>query len=268
MNKNNVALFLCIAITCLAFTTDVQKRSIRENGFDVECYIAVKKLRSFDDDKTYYWFKSGGVHQSTANAAGNVLHDAYLKYYRSNQLAEKGTFSYGLKTGVWKSWFENGQLRLQESWTNGYLDGEIINYDSNGNLVLKGKYRNNARVGQWINYRTKDTSYYKKDIQFEEKPQNLIQRVLRKKDSLEKIQIKTDRIAKKRNDSIKRVKHKLERRLKKRNDSIKRVKAKQLKLNKRKQDSLDRVNKKQNPKAPGATKPKKGFFKKLFKKKN
>ena len=263
MKKNSIVIFLSIAITCFAFTTDLQKRSIRENGFDVECYIAVKKLRNFDSDKTYYWFKSGGVHQSIANAAGNVLHDTYLKYYRSNQLAEKGAFDYGLKTGTWKSWFENGQLRLQESWSNGYLDGEVLNYDSSGNLIIKGKYRNNVKVGQWINYRTRDTSYYKDDIKLEEKPRNLIQRVLRKKDSLEKIQIKTDRLIKKRNDSIKRAKHKLDKQLKRRNDSIKRVRAKEERLQKRKQDSLDRVN----PKAKEAAKPKEGFFKRVFKKK-
>lgn len=257
-------IMLLTVVMCLAFTTDLQKRTVREKGFDIECYISLKKLKSYDDDKIYYWFKSGGIHQSLSNIGGDVLHDSYLKYYRSNQIAERGIFNYGLKTGTWRDWNEAGQLVLQEQWSNGYKHGKSISYNTNGDLKLKGEYKNNIKVGRWINYNTKDTVYYKKDAVFNEKPQGLIKRLLRKKDSIEKVQIKQDRFIKKRNDSLNRMKIKFKRTLKKRNDSIKRIQNKLNKRIKKKQDSINKIKKQQKETTKNDTI---GFFKRLFKKK-
>ncbi|WP_428741883.1 toxin-antitoxin system YwqK family antitoxin [Tenacibaculum sp.] len=254
--KNSI-VFLVISCIFFSFLSDVQKRTIRDDGFDIECYIALKKLKSFGMDKTYYWFKSGRIHHSLSNIGGYVLHDSYIKYYRSNQLAEKGVFNYGLKTGIWENWYENGQLKLQEVWSNGYRDGEMTSYDEDGNLVLKGEYRNNLKVGYWIDYKTKDTLYYKKDIKFEEKPKNLLQRVLRKKDSIEKVQIKAERINERKKDSLKRVKRKVDRLIKKRNDSINKAQEKMEKLNQKKLDSIEKSRNTHE-----------SFFDKLFKKKD
>lgn len=209
-------------------------------------------------DKTYYWFKSGEIHHSLSNIGGYVLHNSYIKYYRSNQLAEKGVFHYGLKTGVWEGWHENGQLKFKEYWNNGYKDGEFMAYDVDGHLELKGTYRNNLKVGYWVNYKTKDTLYYKKNIEFEEKPKNLLQRLLRKKDSLEKVQIKTDRILKRKNDSIKKAKANQNRLIEKRNDSINRA---QKRLQKQNQKKIDSINKSKG------IKNSKSLFERLFKKK-
>ena len=244
-------IVLLTATLCFAFTTDVQKRMVREKGFDIECYISLKKLNSFNEDKVYFWFKSGEIHQSLSNIGGYVLHSSFLKYYRGNQLAEKGTFDFGLKTGVWESWYENGKLKLQEQWTDGYKDGEVSTYDADGHLVLKGKYRNNLKVGRWINYKTKDTTYYKKDFKLKEKPESLLHHILKRKDSVEKVQIKINRARKKKSDSIKRVKNKMSKEVKKRNDSINRANKKQIRST-----------------TQGKTKnTSKSFFKKLFKKK-
>ncbi len=185
-----IGILILVLFICLAFSSDLQKKIVRQGAFDIECYIALKEINTFNTNKIYYWYKSGEIHQSQSNIGGNVLHNTFIKYYRSNQLAEKGDFNYGLKTDVWKSWHENGQLKLQEYWNNGYKDGDVTKYDVDGNLILKGKYKNNLKVGQWINYKTKDTTYYKNNSKLEEKPTNFLQRFLRKKDSLEKVQIK------------------------------------------------------------------------------
>lgn len=200
--------FLLISMICFAFTTDVQKRVIRENGFDVECYISLKKLKSFNDDKTYYWFKSGGIHQSLGNVGGYVLHNLHLKYYRSNQLAEKGAFNYGVKNGIWKFWNKKGQLILQERWNNGFKQGEFTKYNDQGDLVTIGTYKNNLKTGRWIDYVSMDTTYHKSDAVFNKKPKNLLQRVLRKKDSLEKANEKSKKLFLKRKDSIEKAKNK------------------------------------------------------------
>lgn len=248
--KKGISILL-ISLFCFAFTTDVQKKMIRDNGFDIECYITLEKPSTFNTSKMYYWFKSGRIHESLSYAGGDVLHNSYAKYYRSDQIAEKGTFNYGLKIGIWQNWYENGQLNALESWKNGYKDGEFITYETNGDILTIGKYRNNLKVGKWINYSTKDTTYYKKDFKLEEKPKSLLQRVLRKRDSIEKIQIKRDKALEKRKDSIARVKIKRDRKIKKAKDSLARIHKKEKKSVSSKKTKKDED----------------GFFKKLFKKK-
>ncbi|MEW4923104.1 hypothetical protein [Algibacter sp. 2305UL17-15] len=255
MNLRKSIIFIFTIGVCFAFTIDVQKRMVRENGFDIECYISLKKSKNFDNNKIYYWFKSGRIHSSLANAGGYVLHNSCSKYYRSNQIAEQGAFNYGLKDGVWKSWYENGQLQLQEFWKAGYKDGKSTVYDSEGKIISVGDYRNNLKTGRWINYKTKDTTYHKNNSTYTERPLGLIERVLRKRDSLEKVQIKLDKIFKRKTDSLKRLKIKFDRKIKKQNDSIKKQKKK---LNKIAQKKLDSINKHKNTED--------GFFKKLFQK--
>ncbi|OEK07851.1 hypothetical protein A8C32_15325 [Flavivirga aquatica] len=253
--KKALSLILFSAI-CIAFSSDLQKKILRYDGFNIECYVSPKKRSNFNNNKMYYWFKSGEIHQSLSAAGGFVLHKKYSKYYRSNQLAEQGEFNYGLKTGTWKTWHNNGKLKFIEEWKQGYKNGEFIAFDSLGNQTSTGSYNNNLKNGYWIDFIKKDTTYHRKKEVFNEKPRNLIKRVFRKKDSLEKIQIKLIRATERKNDSIKRIKTKSDRLLKKRNDSIKRVK---IKLDKSAKKRLDSINK--------TKKTKRGFLDKVFKKK-
>lgn len=252
---------LLLTSVCFAFTIDVQKKVIRQKGFDIECFVALVQPVNFNDSKTYYWFKSGEIHESVASSGGFVLHKQYSKYYKSNQLIQQGEFNYGLKTGVWKTWYKNGNLKYKEHWKNGFKEGDFSTYDSLGQLMVQGAYKNNLKSGQWIDYIKKDTTYHAKSLVFDEKPKNLIQRTFRKKDSLEKVQLKLDRINKRKTDSINKQKIKRKRLIEKRNDSIKRANNKLKRLAKKQTDSIERAtNKKQK-------KPKKGFLNTLFKKK-
>ncbi|MEP1488048.1 MAG: hypothetical protein ABJK28_06445 [Algibacter sp.] len=246
---------ILIAVVCFSFSSDLQKKVIRNNGFDIECYVSPKKQTNFNDSKVYYWYKSGEIHQSLSNAGGFVLHKDYYKYYKSNELAEQGTFNFGLKIGTWKTWYKNGSLKIWEEWKQGHRDGHFKTFDSLGNLVNKGVYKNNIKNGYWVNYVMKDTVYHKSKETFKERPKNAVERLLRKRDSLEKIKIKFDRITKRKTDSIKRIKVKSDRLIKKRNDSINKV---HNKLEKVTQKKLDSINK-----SKGIHE---NFFKKLFKK--
>ncbi|GAA3591210.1 hypothetical protein Q4Q39_15855 [Flavivirga amylovorans] len=254
--KRVIGIIIC-SVLCFAFSTDVQRKVIRDNGFDIECYVAQEKPSNFNKGKIYYWFKSGQIHQSMSTSGGLVLHKKYSKYYKSNQLAEQGTFSFGLKIGDWKTWHENGILMTNVAWSNGYKNGHFKAYDSQGNLIEKGNYKQNLKDGYWIDFVKKDTTYHKNSFKFKERPKNLVERLLRKRDSLEKVQIKTDKRIKRKNDSINRVKLKLERINKKRNDSIKRVQTKLKKLEQKKQDSIN--------KSLGKPTQKKNFLNTLFK---
>ncbi len=164
---------------------DIQKKIVRNDEFDIECYVLVNEETSFDYDKVYYWFKAGEIHNSQSGVGGELLHDRYIKYYRSKQLAEKGLFYYGLKDGVWKTWYENGQLKKMINWSKGKKKGVLVSYDSIGNELEKGKYKNDLKTGKWINNKKGDTIVYKKgEISIPEiKPikKSFFQRLFRKK---------------------------------------------------------------------------------------
>ncbi len=158
----------------------VQKKVIRTKEFDIQFYVSLKKKRA-NQNKEYFWYKSGEIHKSVGNAAGELLHLQYVKYYTDNSLAEKGEFKYGLKKGVWKQWYQNGQVMEESRWVDGVKYGPYSYYNEMGELVITGKYRDNIKIGVWINLKTQDTTWYKKGRAFKEHPKI----VKKRQDSIE-----------------------------------------------------------------------------------
>lgn len=206
MKKFVLIFVFCIML--LGMASELQKKIIRSQDFDIECYVSLDKLKKFENHKMYYWFKSGDIHKSLSSSGGLVLHDSYKKYYRTNQLAEEGKFNYGLKDGIWKDWHENGNLKSEMEWFDGYRQGNYKSYDIFGNIETKGRFRNNMKSGRWIDYKTKDTLNYRKDaiiIADTTSQKNFIGRLFIKRDSIQKVQYKQERLLKRRNDSIAKV---------------------------------------------------------------
>ena len=166
--------FVCTLFLVLLIVP--QKRIINADDFDYEFYISSEKNPKYKLGKTYFWFRSGAIHQSTADAGGPLLVDHYAKFYKSKQLAEKGTFDKGLKDGIWKSWYENGNLSSIEKWKNGFRHGDYISYAENGDKKVEGNYRNHKKHGTWIDYVSKDTLVYKKGIVVPKKVKDTVKR--------------------------------------------------------------------------------------------
>ncbi|MFD2433808.1 toxin-antitoxin system YwqK family antitoxin [Mesonia maritima] len=158
----NLTLLLFFVLLLTSFSSpEVQRKLIRQNGYDIECYVVLEEINNFDNNKMYYWFRNSKVHNSMARAGGFVLHGEFKKFYRSQQLAENGFFEYGLKEGEWRSWYLNGKLKSYSEWWDGLKHGEYVEYDSLGNKVIEGRYKRNNKHGEWINYLNKDTLKYK-----------------------------------------------------------------------------------------------------------
>lgn len=150
-----------LSIVLLFLLVNTQKRIINNTDFDYEFYITNEEVKHPKQGKLYYWYKSGAIHSSRSDIGGSVLHDSYTKYYKSSQLAEKGSFKLGLKDGIWKSWNEQGELQVVETWKKGFKHGIFKQYDSVGKMIVKGHYQNHKQHGTWIDYVKKDTLYYK-----------------------------------------------------------------------------------------------------------
>ncbi|MEO1033759.1 MAG: hypothetical protein AAFX55_20420 [Bacteroidota bacterium] len=238
----SIALFFFLSLS-----SDLQRKRIRQGDFDIECYVYTKTLEGFNKKKEYYWFKSGEVHSSYANAGGLLLHDEFKKFYRSKQLAQHGFFNYGLKNGTWRDWYENGKVKSVTNWNNGYKSGKYYQYDQSGALILSGTFRRGIKANQWINHKTADTTYYKNDSVYSEKPQSktskFLNNIFRKRDSTEIAQRQLERTEKRRQDSIKRASRILKRQQRRHQDSIKRAERRLKRQEKKRQDSIKQHSK-------------------------
>lgn len=161
--------FLIVTLALLSFSDPYTIKRISDENFRYEFYTTTKAVTA-KQYRTYYWFKGGAIHQSESGMVGELLDGKFTKMFLGNQLAEQGTYSNGLKKGVWKTWYLNGVMESKQYWDNGFKKGSYFHYDNNGQLIEKGNYRSNKKQGKWINYTRHDTIVYKQDQVFVKKP--------------------------------------------------------------------------------------------------
>ncbi len=164
----------CLLLISLLFVIPpkkgLQRKLINSKEGDYIIYVSIDTDIKPKKNMTYFWYKSGSVHQATGGIGGSLLHKDYLKYFKNQQLAESGKFYYGRKDGLWKSWHPNGRLSEVFHYQKGKLQGKYIAYDSVGKILRTGKYRNGLKSSTWIDYRgVSDTVHYKNGI-IKEKP--------------------------------------------------------------------------------------------------
>jgi hypothetical protein len=104
-------------------------------------------------EKTYTWYMKNSIQVTQGNYSGKLLHGTYSKYYsKTNQLAEKGVYQYGLKEGIWYEWNRNGKLSSNTTYKKGVKKGEAIFYDSSGNIIEKCSFKNDKKHGKSYSY--------------------------------------------------------------------------------------------------------------------
>lgn len=141
-----------------------------------------------NDNSFYYWYKAQNVYCAKGFHNQMVLEGEYLLYDLNNHIIEQGNFKNGLKTGVWKKWYANGNYAMVNNWKNGNKTGEEILFFENGNkatvahyaknllhgifieyaknrtLVSKGYYKNGVKNGKWTDFYNQKINYYKNGV--------------------------------------------------------------------------------------------------------
>lgn len=167
--KGHLYSLIIIAIFLVSFSSDPYSlKRISDANFRYEFYTTKKNLKP-KADRSYFWFKGGLIHSAQSGIAGELLHDKFVKFYHSNQLAEQGNFKNGLKVGSWKSWFENGKIETIQNYKSGILNGRYITFNQDGEIIEKGNFAKGLKTGKWINLERKDTIVYKKGRIFNKK---------------------------------------------------------------------------------------------------
>lgn len=105
-------------------------------------------------DYTVY-YPDGSV-QTKRTYVKDGFHGPSVWNYPFNQLEEAGNFSFGQKTGEWKTYHTNGQLSFLENYKEGELDGETKIYRTDGSLLRTENYEGGVRQGASVWYGLKN----------------------------------------------------------------------------------------------------------------
>src|ERR1017187_6569298 len=69
--------------------------------------------------------------------------------YKDNKIDEKGVYQDGKKTGIWKGWYPNGNLKFEITFDKGRQFGKAVLYYENGKVSEQGIWENNRWVGAY-----------------------------------------------------------------------------------------------------------------------
>lgn len=145
-----VLIFLTGEVLGQSYPGDILSHKIIVNEDDRTIVAYVKPTRGLpvEPDNQYFSFSGNKIQITQGGYSGKLLHGGYKEWYSNKNLKELGFFYKGLKTGVWKSWTENGKLSVDYTWNFGKKNGRYHKYDSLGKVVEKGKYKNGVLNGK------------------------------------------------------------------------------------------------------------------------
>ena len=102
-------------------------------------------------DSTWnYYSDFDDVHLSMEFYRKGKLDSTVLNYYPEGGVAEEIPYTLGIKDGVWKQYFTDGNLKLKATYINDKLEGLMLIYYLNGLPDISGMYKNNFKDGMWI----------------------------------------------------------------------------------------------------------------------
>lgn len=109
---------------------------------------------SLDHFKRYYWYHKGEIQSNLGGYHGNLL-DGKFELFKNEKLILKGSFTNGLKNGLWKAWSEDGGYVETYRWEEGRLDGEAISYFPSGTQKEVFNYKKGEKHGKYQKFNEK-----------------------------------------------------------------------------------------------------------------
>lgn len=126
-------------------------------------YIMTYEVRKNAFQRNGFWYDeynnliSGKVKFDSSLIRGeynviNGLENGPFVNYRGNTVEIEGTYKDGKLDGLYKSYYENGNLKREENYKDGELDGIAKWYHENGNIGEEKNYKNGKLDGGWKIY--------------------------------------------------------------------------------------------------------------------
>ena len=73
-------------------------------------------------------------------------------FWEDNKLKEEGIYREGVKSGLWKYWYDSGQLFSKGIYRNNLQTGVWLEWYKNGNKKIQTIYRNGLKNGKQISW--------------------------------------------------------------------------------------------------------------------
>jgi antitoxin component YwqK of YwqJK toxin-antitoxin module len=102
----------------------------------------------------YYSYRGQTVSHRVEYAAGKH-HGKEQSFYPNGNVAEETVWENGVKNGMWKQFFENGQIKSTCAYAAGKLEGRFAAYFPDGAKEIEGVYRNGVPDGEWKHFDAK-----------------------------------------------------------------------------------------------------------------
>ncbi|MCP5498769.1 MAG: hypothetical protein H7A25_02610 [Leptospiraceae bacterium] len=149
----------------------------------------INLFTKIENGKLSQWTKEGLLYMDCEVNQNGVLHGYCKTYQKENRLSSEGRMVNGNKDGLWKWYFPDGELYIQQEHNHArkriywgdydkignehgkfeqyYLDGKLEirgyydagyktgsweKYYRNGQLEYRGKFNKDLRTGEWLHY--------------------------------------------------------------------------------------------------------------------
>ncbi|MGD2034573.1 MAG: hypothetical protein PVF73_05915 [Bacteroidales bacterium] len=96
----------------------------------------------------YYSFYTGSL-TSTEMYNKGVKHGMEKQYYPNGQVSEKTEWVNNARHGIWNQYFDDGTQKLKTFYSFNKVNGAYTLYWPNGNVFILGHYVDNKRHGNW-----------------------------------------------------------------------------------------------------------------------
>ncbi len=73
-----------------------------------------------------------------------------IQHYSSGAIKMRGMMKDGHRSGIWKSWYENGTPWSETTFLEGRKTGKTITWYENGKKRYEGFYTNDIESGKWV----------------------------------------------------------------------------------------------------------------------
>jgi antitoxin component YwqK of YwqJK toxin-antitoxin module len=108
-------------------------------------YIGQKK----DSTWTFYSEEDGKL-SVEENYTEGLKNGLSRTYYPEGQVAEQFIYVNDKKDGEWLQYFTDGKVKLKATYKNDLIEGLYIMYHFNGMVEVSGNYSNNLKDGTWV----------------------------------------------------------------------------------------------------------------------
>jgi len=144
------ALFCSNAVRAQSYVDKMLSHQITLNYPDHTVVASVKPVEmvSIESAAAYYWFSGNQINTTQGGYSGKLLNGKYQDFYLNKNLKEAGWFDKGLKSGLWKSWTENGILKDEYTFNAGAKNGDYVKYDTIGKVFEKGSFKQDLLSGK------------------------------------------------------------------------------------------------------------------------